>query len=347
MSSVNPQKTTTDISAFSIIRAIIIILGLAFLYYIREVVALVFIAAIFAVALDPMVSKLGEWKVSRPVGLLLIYFILFALIILSVKLLIPPISEQVQNLSKALPDLLKKLPIAPAEIEKFTSWSGLKRGDVLSLSGTQKAFDILTDILGTVVGAVAFFFIILVLIYYMILRKDALKGMITLAIPKKHRKYFWELASRIQDKLNAWLIGQMLLCLIIGVLAYIGLLIAGVDYALVLALFAGITEFIPYVGPYIGAVPAIFLTYTTATPLRALFIAGWFVIIQQLENDVIVPKIMHKAVGIDPFVTIVSMMVGVKVGGIVGVILTIPVAAAISEILSDYIEHRDKKEKGE
>ncbi len=242
---------------------------------------------------------------------------------------------------------MKKLPVAPAEIEKFTSWSLLKREDILSLSGTQRVFDILTVILGTVIGAVAFFFIILVLIYYMIIRKDALKDMVTLALPRRHRAYFWGLASRVQDKLNAWLIGQMFLCLIIGVMAYIGLLIAGVDYALVLALFAGLTEFLPYVGHYIGAVPAIFLTYTTTTPLRALFIVGWFIVTQQLENDIIVPKIMHKAVGIDPFITVIGMLIGVKVGGIVGVILTIPVAAAISEILSDYIEHRDKKEKGE
>jgi predicted PurR-regulated permease PerM len=145
------------------------------------------------------------------------------------------------------------------------------------------------------------------------------------------------LIARMQEKIGRWLRGQLLLSLIIFLMTYAGLTILGVRYALVLALFAGVTELIPYIGPFIGLVPALFIALTQS-PIVALGVLVLYIIIQQLENYVIVPKVMQRAVGLNPIVIIVAMLVGAKMAGILGIILAVPVATALSVAVGDLFE---------
>jgi len=338
----NQSKTNIDVSTFAILRVILIGLGLVFLYYIRGVLTIVFIASIFAAALNPVVNKLKARGIRPGLGVLMIYILLFLVITTAVVLLIPPISDQIQGLYKTFPDILKKLPIDPGKLGKLSFLELWQQSEMFSLDSAQKIFNVLLGVLSGLFGGVVFFFIVLVVIYYMIVEQETLKAMVTAIIPSNCRDYFFGLSNRIQAKLSAWLMGQLILCLIIGGLAYIGLLIARVDYALVLALFAGLTEFIPYVGPYLGAVPAVFLTYTTTTPGRTLFVAIWFLLIQRAENDIIIPKLMQKAIGINPAISIIGLLIGAEVGGITGALLAIPVTAAISETVRYHLEQKEK-----
>jgi len=127
--------------------------------------------------------------------------------------------------------------------------------------------------------------------------------------------------------------------LTIFVLDFVGLWILGVKYALILALIAGITEFIPYLGPILGAIPAVFLAFTQS-PILALFTAILFFIVQQLENNLLVPKIMEKAVGLNPIVSIVALMIGFSIDGVVGALLSIPIATAATVIIEDLLHKK-------
>jgi predicted PurR-regulated permease PerM len=155
-----------------------------------------------------------------------------------------------------------------------------------------------------------------------------------------------DLFNRVQRKMGLWLRGQLILCLIIFALTYLGLSILGVKYALILALIAGLTEFIPYLGPFLGGVPAVFLAFTQS-PTLAIFVAILYIIVQQIENNFLTPKIMEKAVGLNPIVSIAAIMVGFSIGGVIGALLSIPVATAAVVVIQDLLHKKQAKESGE
>jgi predicted PurR-regulated permease PerM len=171
-------------------------------------------------------------------------------------------------------------------------------------------------------------------------QEDSIKRTTRSLVPKRYQDFVVQLINKIQRKIGKWLKGQLILSLIIGVLSYLGLLILGVKFALVLALIAAIGEFIPYIGPVISAIPAIFLAFVQS-PIKALFVLILFIVIQQLENHLLVPKIMQKAVGLNPIISVVALLIGFEVGGVIGAVLAIPVATAISIIIKEMFEEKE------
>ena len=161
--------------------------------------------------------------------------------------------------------------------------------------------------------------------------------------PSAYQPYLVQMMRRLKAKLGSWLRGQLLLMLIIGVLVYIGLKLLGAEYALVLALWAGLTEIIPYVGPILGAIPAIFLAFSDS-PLQALLVAALYLVVQQLENNLIVPMVMKRTVGLNPVVSIVAIAIGAKLGGVIGAVLAIPLVVSLGVFLSDFFDKRLSKE---
>lgn len=148
------------------------------------------------------------------------------------------------------------------------------------------------------------------------------------------------LANRMQSKIGLWLRGQLILSFIIFLLIYVALSILGVKYALILALVAGMTEFVPYLGPILAAVPAIILVFAQSGFVMALFVAIIYYLVQLIENNIIVPKVMQKVVGLNPIVSIAVLMIGFNLGGVVGAILSIPVATAVSVFVKDVFDNK-------
>ena len=148
------------------------------------------------------------------------------------------------------------------------------------------------------------------------------------------------LANRMQGKIGLWLRGQLILSFIIFLLIYVALSILGVKYALILALVAGMTEFVPYLGPILAAVPAIILVFAQSGFVMALFVAIIYYLVQLIENNIIVPKVMQKVVGLNPIVGIAVLMIGFNLGGVVGAILSIPVATAVSVFVKDVFDNK-------
>jgi len=185
-------------------------------------------------------------------------------------------------------------------------------------------------------------FAVLIITFYMTLEEDGMKKFVKSIAPLKYQPYLISKVKRVQVKMGMWLRGQLILSLILGVLAYIGLLIIGVDYALVLALLVAVTEFIPYVGPIIGGIPAVFIAFTQS-PVKAGIVVVLYVVIQQLENSVISPKVMQKAVGLNPIIIILALLVGGTIGGFAGVILAIPAVTIISVFVEDFFDNKKEK----
>jgi predicted PurR-regulated permease PerM len=172
----------------------------------------------------------------------------------------------------------------------------------------------------------------------MIIEEDNTKKFITSVSPKKYQEYVIKLMDRISLRMGQWLRGQLILSFTVGFLVYIGLSILGIKYAFVLALIAAITEIIPYVGPFLGAFPGVLIGFTIS-PLTGVFTILLYFIIQQMENSFLTPKIMSKAVGLNPVIVIISILVGAKIGGPIGAIISIPVAIILSIFLKDFMDY--------
>jgi len=174
----------------------------------------------------------------------------------------------------------------------------------------------------------------------MSVKEDGLKGFIVSLTPKDHRGYVISLVERIQKKVGRWMFGQIILMVVIFVLDFAALSLLGVPYALILALLAGILEIVPYLGPIISATLAT-LVGLMISPLIGIEILITLTIIQQLESHVIVPQIMKKAVGLNPVVVILALLIGAKLGGTIGAILAVPIATALGVFVSDVAEGRN------
>jgi predicted PurR-regulated permease PerM len=186
--------------------------------------------------------------------------------------------------------------------------------------------------------------VVIVATFYMVLEVASINKAILFFVPKHHQAYINELIDLIRQKTGMWLRGQLILCLVVGLCAYAGLVFLDVKYALILALLFGIGELIPYLGPSIAAVPAVFLAFMQERSL-GLSVIGLYVIIQVLENNFIVPAVMRKVVGINPIVTIFALLIGGKVAGVIGMVLAIPVVTAINIIIASYFDSQEKKEE--
>lgn len=329
-------KNTNSISYASIFRVVIVILGLAFLYVIRDVAGLVFVAVVVAAALDPFVDYLHKKKIPRAVSILAIYLILFGIVSLMIVSLVPAVSEQAGQLASNLPDYYERIALGfnrlsdgqqnvPATLPQ--ALSGLSSNLAGATSGV---FSTITGIFGGLVSLVSF----LVIVFYLVVQENGVKYFLQFLVPLKQRSAIMYLVDKIQSKLGFWLRGQLILCLLVGLMVYILLLIMGVKYALLLGLIAAITEIIPYVGPIIGAVPGIFIAFSDSFT-KVLMVALVYLIVQQIENSLLVPKIMEKSVGLNPVVVMVAILVGGSLGGVVGALLAVPVAAIIDVVVED------------
>ncbi|KKU39424.1 MAG: hypothetical protein UX54_C0012G0007 [Parcubacteria group bacterium GW2011_GWA2_46_39] len=321
-------------------RIVLVMLGIYFLYLSLDVLALLFISIIVASALTPWVDWWQRYRIPRSVGVIIIYVVVFFVISAMIFLLIPPLVEQIRALAINLPNIYGRAVLGLQQLQNgvdidtaATLQSALDNLGSSLAKATTSIFTALNSIFGGLIQLM----VVLVISFYLIVQENGLKKFLRSVTPAKYQPYLMQLINRINIKIGQWFRAQLLLMLVIFALTYLGLWALGMNYVLVLALWAGLTEIIPYIGPIIGAVPAIFLAFTVS-PTMGFLVLLLYVVIQQLENNILVPTIMRKAVGLNPIVSILVILVGAKIFGIIGAVLSIPVATVVAVFLSDFFE---------
>lgn len=339
---------TISISTNTIFKIVVILLLLGFLYLIRDVLALIFISVILAAAFDPMVDWFQKFKIPRALSIIGIYVVAIFFVGWSIYLLAGPVSEQILNLSKNFPQFYSEIQQA---IGNTINLNNLFNQEVINSSladitkNIGKATSGIFNILGSVFGGIISLLVVLVITFYITVEENSIKKFVHSVTPVKHQPYVAKMIVDIQHRMGYWLRGQLLLSFIIFLLVYMGLLILGVKYALVLALVAGVFEIVPFIGPWAAAIPAVFLAFTQS-PIKALMVAILYIVIQQIEAQFITPKIMGKATGLNPLIVLIAIMVGAKLGGVAGALLGVPVALAIAVYVESLIgdkQIRDNK----
>ncbi len=339
------QELKLKVSSYDVFKIVAVVLGsllgLFFLYVIKDLIIILFVSFILAAALNPIVNYLQEKrKFPRALSVFLIYFIVLVVLTLILVSIVPIILNEFKQLVQSFPSYFQK-------------FSDFAQPEVGLQNNLQNLFNSLNTIFGktengifsTIInlfGGLGYFLFILIITFYLIIDKDGIKNLIHTFIPLKYQNYILPFLAKAQEKIGFWFKGQIILCLIIGLLSYIGLRIIGVKFALVLALIACLTEIIPYVGPWIGGVFAVLIALFQS-PFKALMVAILYILIQQSENALIAPKIMSKAVGLNPVVVIGSLWIGGELGGILGMIIAVPVAGAVSILIKDFWELKKEK----
>lgn len=341
-----PKKPALDLTYKSIVKVLLVLLAVYLLFVIRDIILIVFVALVLSSAFNPWVDGMQKHRIPRPLGILIIILAVFAVIGVSVYLIIPPIIAQANDLVGNFPNYWNRVSSGFDDVSGFLDSKGL--GDNINnmLVSIQEGIgswigDLAGRVYGLIGGVFSLFMIVVLTFYFSVQDKFWKKGVLSV-VPEGKRPYAMDLVSRMQAKIGLWLRGQIALCVIIFGLSWLGLSFLGIKYAVVLALFAGILEFIPFIGPIISAIPAIFVGLTQSL-WHGVAVLILYVVIQQLENLVIVPNVMKKAVGLNPVVIIIVILIGAKLAGILGILLAVPVATALSVALSDYLDGRRSK----
>lgn len=315
-----------DISHKTIIFIVVFILSLWATYLIRDLLLVLFVAVILMSALSPWVRFLTNIKIPKALSIAITYIILIMVISGIFATIIPPLLEETTKLILTLPPYISQV-FSFLNIDKSLFQQELASLSKNIFSITLAVFDNLLTII-----------FLLVVTFYLLLERDNLEDRIaSLFIGRKERVR--KSVVEIEEKLGAWLRGQLILSLIIGVLTYIGLTVLNVPYALPLSTFAGIMEVIPVIGPIISAIPGVLISLTIS-PILSIGVAAMYFIIQQLENHLIVPQVMRRAVGLNPLVVILAIAVGSRLFGLLGALLAVPIAAVLQIIVSEIIEGR-------
>ena len=343
MSQTSPQSSEPrSLIRYKLVGLAITLIAMWTLYLVRGPLLLLYVCALFAAGLTPLVRwierqrflMIGKRRMPKPLAVLIIYGTVIGTIAGIGFAVIPQIVQQSRQFAKELPELIDRGQ------RQLAGW-GLISPDISFKELLQQSpiggGDAVTMILGAVWGFVGGLFgmvTILLLTFYMLVESQRIFDFFVRLFPRHRRQQVAEVSQLVQLKVSAWLGGQIFLGFVIGATTAIGLGLMGVPYFFVLALIAGIGEMIPMVGPLIAAVPAILVAFTVS-PGLALGVAVFFLVQQQLENAVLVPKLMGETVGLNAVTVISALLIGSELLGFSGALLAVPTAAIIQVLVEE------------
>ncbi|MEK7495300.1 MAG: AI-2E family transporter [Patescibacteria group bacterium] len=315
-----PQKI--EISSKTIIFTIGFILLLGVIWLIKDLIFSLFIAFIIAGALRQPVDFLEKKKIHRSIASFVIYFIFVSMIFYLFVLIIPPLVGEIIVLFKNLPLIVNK--VSPV----FSTNSNLNflSSNIPSLAN--ETINLIKSAFSNVIFVTSTLFFG----FYFILEKNIVSRLLGNFFDDVELNRINLIAERAQKRMSSWFWGEIILMIVVGTMTYIGLNIIGMKYALALAVLAGLLEVVPNLGPITSSIPAILIGFSYS-PVLGFYCAILYLVVQQLENNLIVPVVMKKATGLHPIVTLVVMVVGGKLAGIMGVLLAIPLTIFIETLL--------------
>jgi len=337
-----------DIHASTVFKVIFIILGFVFIYLVRNVLVILFLAIIIASAVGPFANKLEEKKIPRLLSVLALYLAFFGLVVFLLSLVVPSIAAELGQLTQSLPQFISNVSGALEKAQQSTQThyfdffseiqNMLDSFSQFLQAYSQSALNLIVNVFG---GILSFLAVIIISFYLSVMRRG-IAGFITSILPEEYKGYAIGLWKKTEIKVGRWLQGQLLLSLSIGLMVFIGLSLIGIKYALLLGIVAMILEIVPIVGPVIFAIPGVILAFSQSATL-GIWIIVFYVAVQQIESNIFAPLILGKTIGLNPVTVILALLIGGQIAGILGVLLAVPVAVVIVEVFNDFTEHRENR----
>jgi len=315
----NKKKLTIEIGFGSIFWVLFALVSVKFMGNILDIFILLFISILIALALCPLVDALEKKKINRSLSSILILLSIFAVLTLSAVSIIIPLIEQTEAFITKLPSIIQRVYPYPLNLGQFS--------DTISLFPKQ-VYRIAID---TFSGLVSFFTVV-VISFYIIKEMHNLKQLLEYWFGQEKAVKYYDIVKKLEVQTGNWVRGEVSLMLIVGALSYLGYLVIGLPYTIALGVIAGLLEIIPNIGPTIATIPAALVGFSISTThgIAAIIVC---IIVQQLENNLIVPRVMQKTIGLNPLITILGLMIGYRIGGPLVAIISLPLILSARVIL--------------
>lgn len=344
------DNLTISITLGTIVKTTLVLILFWLLYYLQDLVLIILTSVVIASAIEPMTVWFMKFRIPRVPAVILIYVIAFVLLIGLMGWFFPLVFDDFFKLVNTIPEYIKSVRFdeymssGPAStLDKFKNnlANSFSFTDLLPAIGNvvEGTSDNVVRTAKYFFGGIINFLLMIVISFYLAVQEKGIENFLRLVISAKYEKYIIDLWTRSQRKIGFWMQGQILLGLLIGVFVYLGLSILGVRYALALAIFASVFEIIPVFGPILASTPGIIVAFTQSSTL-GLMTLGFYVIIQQFENHLIYPLVVRKVIGVPPLLVVIGIIVGLNIAGFWGAILSVPGAAVLMELVSDYEHHK-------
>ncbi|MEI8174330.1 MAG: AI-2E family transporter [bacterium] len=337
--------TSISITTETMIRAILVLLAVFLIWFLRDLGLVVLTSIVVASFVESAVSHFTKIGVNRIFGIVILYVVSLISFAGLFYLFAPLLITEIYNFSTFISTYVPGVSFL--SFFKNEAFSGAKdivnslgsHFSIASLFSVSKAFVLnlsggFFQILSVAFGSVFNFILIILISFYLSVQEDGIENFLKLIFPIKYENYVVDLWGRSRRKIALWMKGQMVLGIVVAVLIYLILSLLGIDYALLLAIIAGIMEMVPY-GIWVALIPAFAFSFLSDGPSKALMVAVAYMIIHQFEVFLFAPLIIKKIVGLSPIVIILSVLIGFELGGVWGGVLAIPVAVIIMEFLSD------------
>ncbi len=327
------QQLEVNISISTLLKVVLVLSAIYLLWILKDLVLIVLASLVIASATEPAIVSLRRHRVPRTLATLFVYTVFFSTFFIVIFFLLPPILQETSGLLKTLPGYLDSIKTT-TNVDVGDSFSNLSGQVNELLAGIREGNFV--GAVSLVFGGIMSFVLIVVFSFYFAINERGIEEFLRVLTPKKYEEYILDLWQRSQEKIGLWMQGQLLLAVLIGVLVYLGLLIIGVPHALALAVIAATFELIPVFGPVLSAIPAVAIAFVTGGLPLAVATVALYLIIQQFENHLIYPLVVTKVVGVPPIISILALLIGAKLAGILGILLSIPLAAVFQEIFDDW-----------
>ncbi|MDU5081623.1 AI-2E family transporter [Tissierella sp. P1] len=341
-----------------------IIIGLVFLFLLfnlfkkytilSETFYTIIFSAILAYLFNPIINYLEKKNINRLRGVFLLYLGIVAMFLILAFLVIPKSTTEIKRLVVDMPIYLEKASSLIDELyNKYYStlgdlppmFQGVQQVVMENIVGIEHmVMNALKNFIGGILNTFSKFVSLIltpILTFYFLVDKNYFKDRMMGFIPKKYRKDSIALFREIDDSLSKFVRGKIIMAAYVGIATSIVLLIMGIDFAIVIGFITGIADIIPYIGPFLGFLPAVFFAYLIS-PLKAIWVAALFVFIQWAENNILAPKVIGETTGIHPLIILISIIIGGGVFGVLGMILAVPVVA-IFIILFRFVSKKFRK----
>lgn len=328
-----------------LVRAAMIAVIFGFLYLIRDVIVLLFVAIIITASLAPAISRFEGLKVPRTLAVLGVYAVIIGLLATVIALVVPIFSSQVKEFSDNAPQYLEKAQFFVNGFESYLRFGGSETNS--DAFADRQSIGAISGIFSTTVGLFRAIFSVVVVFFlslYMSFERHGIDKVLATITPAEYEERVLFFSKKIQDKIGQWMFGQLLLMLVAFVLYFIGLSILGIPYVLVLALLGGLLEIVPYAGPTMAALPAVLLGFLVS-PILGMAVVFLYIGIQQAQNHIIAPQVMRHTVGLNPVAVVLSLLIGAKLAGVAGILLAVPSAAAVSVFVDEFLGNSRRVQK--
>jgi predicted PurR-regulated permease PerM len=334
------RNISVTITPGSIITAVLFVLLVALLWFLRDIVLVVLTAVVIASAMEPAIRFFARYKVSRLLAVILVYLIVAVVFFSVLFFFIPPVLNDAALFLQQLPQTLLSLNISDTT-HGLLPWGTVSQ-TFDSANVLQNISTTITDSTGGVFTTISAFFgglvsfiLVVVFSFYFSVQETGVDDFLRVITPIKEQAYVLGLWKRSQAKIGKWMQGQLMLAMIVGILIFLLLTIFGIKYALLLAVLAAVFELIPVFGQILAAIPGVAVALAQGGVKEALIVAAIYILVQQFEAHLIYPVVVKKVVGVPPLLVILALLVGFELVGFLGVLLSVPIAGAIQEFVSD------------